>query len=221
MDNFKPVELEKMKAGGNDLWRQFFNNHQDNLLEARTFDDCTIKERYDSNAGSEWKSRLTAKVEGREFDPDYVEVSPLPTGVRKPKDGQSQGEGAVNAPIASLRSGSGPSGSGYASRSSSPAIGTSSLLGSDGDKQKKDNLNMNLPGMNDFQKDPVMAITMGLGWLGATVSKGAKEGLDDWVKPGVQRVSWLLRSVLFLFPIIILTVLLNSSRRQTLPLLLP
>ncbi|KAF2497676.1 hypothetical protein BU16DRAFT_525295, partial [Lophium mytilinum] len=45
------------------------------------------------------------------------------------------------------------------------------------------------PAIDDFQKDPIAALTKGFGWLGATVGKGAKTGYEGWVKPGVQKLS--------------------------------
>lgn len=47
----------------------------------------------------------------------------------------------------------------------------------------------NLPNAQDFSNDPVTAISMGLGWLGATVSKSAKVGMDEWVKPGMETLA--------------------------------
>ena len=56
-----------MEMGGNKPWKDFFNAHSSNSLAGRDFESCTISERYDSDAGEEWKDRLTAKVEGREY----------------------------------------------------------------------------------------------------------------------------------------------------------
>ncbi|KAF2719470.1 zinc finger protein gcs1 [Polychaeton citri CBS 116435] len=68
MDAFKKSEVLRMESGGNKPFKDFFNGHSSNTLIGRTFDDCTINERYDSEAGEEWKEKLTCKVEGREFD---------------------------------------------------------------------------------------------------------------------------------------------------------
>ena len=67
MDAFKGPELARMAAGGNKPWKEFFDAHSSNKLEGRTFEDSTIQERYDSEAGEEWKDRLTAKIEGKEY----------------------------------------------------------------------------------------------------------------------------------------------------------
>ena len=68
-------------------------------------------------------------------------------------------------------------------------------FGSDPFPKKQDD-DMNLPNANDFQTDPVGALTKGFGWLGATVSRNAKVGYDGWVKPGMQKV-WARGSLVF------------------------
>lgn len=63
MDAFKQNEILRMQYGGNKAWQDFYNKNA-----AIPFDEATIKERYDSEIGEEWKERLTAQVEDREFD---------------------------------------------------------------------------------------------------------------------------------------------------------
>lgn len=69
MDAFKTGEIQRMEHGGNDPWKKFFDNHPITQSEGRTFEDSTIKERYEGEVGEEWKERLAAKVEGREYVP--------------------------------------------------------------------------------------------------------------------------------------------------------
>ncbi|KAI7140300.1 ADP-ribosylation factor GTPase-activating protein 1, partial [Hortaea werneckii] len=69
MDALKTGEVKRMELGGNKPWKDFFDSHTTNTLIGRTFDECTIAERYDSEAGEEWKERLTAKIEDREYVP--------------------------------------------------------------------------------------------------------------------------------------------------------
>lgn len=222
MDAFKSAELLRMKAGGNKPWKDFFNAHSTNKLEGRTFDDCTIQERYDSEAGEEWKERLTAKVEGKEYVPQEREkkVVPKRTGVT-PSQSRSQ------TPLDKTRAGN----SLQPSRSQSPSLGASALnstnaahaqrptktqneayfakmgaanadrsadlppsqggkfagFGSEPVPQRQDN--GALPGVDDFQKDPMAALTKGFGWLSSNVTKGAQTGYSGWVKPGIQKVS--------------------------------
>ncbi|KAK5223193.1 ADP-ribosylation factor GTPase-activating protein gcs1 [Exophiala xenobiotica] len=63
MDAFKQAEILRMQYGGNKAWQNFFNK-----ISPIPFDECTIKERYDCEIGEEWKERLTAQVEERDFD---------------------------------------------------------------------------------------------------------------------------------------------------------
>ncbi|KAJ5512399.1 Arf GTPase activating protein [Penicillium fimorum] len=67
MDAFKNAEIQRMELGGNDPWKSFYDEHPVTVSEGRTFEDSTIKERYESDAGEEWKERLACKVDGREY----------------------------------------------------------------------------------------------------------------------------------------------------------
>lgn len=69
MDAFKAAEIERMRLGGNENWRRFFEQHEDTKMRGLSWDDATIAERYGGEAGEEWKERLSAKVEGREYVP--------------------------------------------------------------------------------------------------------------------------------------------------------
>ncbi|KAJ5223525.1 hypothetical protein N7468_008067 [Penicillium chermesinum] len=69
MDAFKHGEIQRMELGGNDPWKEFYDTHTVTVSEGRTFEDSTIKERYEGDAGEEWKERLTCKVEGKEYVP--------------------------------------------------------------------------------------------------------------------------------------------------------
>lgn len=129
MDAFKGAELARMAAGGNKPFQDFFNAHESNTKEGRTFEASSIQERYDSEAGDEWKERLSCKVEDREFD-----KSNLPK--RLPKKENTAGGGA-GGPLSGRASAAGsrsqtPLGksrsndSGF-QRSGSPAIGTNAM----------------------------------------------------------------------------------------------
>ena len=212
MDAFKSAELARMAAGGNKPWKDFFDAHPSNKLEGRTFEDCTINDRYDSEAGEEWKDRLTAKVEGK----DYVagEKKARPVKMAKPAvSGTGSAVGSRSAtpnPLGKTQSNT-SSAAAFGSRSASPALGTGALnkktqneaffarmgaenakrpddvapsqggkyagFGSDWPPPQKDS-SSTIPGVDDFQKDPVAALTKSFGWLSATVAKGAKDGLQ-------------------------------------------
>jgi len=203
MDGFKVSELERMKYGGNKPWQDFFDNFKENVTIGRTFEESSIKERYDSEAGEEWKERLTAKVEGRE----YV---PVPRAARTTGTGGIGDSGRQTPVMGGIGGGLGAQES---SRSSTPLGGTRktqneayfakmgeanatrpeglapsqggkfSGFGSEPMPMRSGNGTPDLLG--DLQKDPVAALTKGFGWLG----KSAKTGFDGWVKPNVQKVS--------------------------------
>ena len=46
-----------------------------------------------------------------------------------------------------------------------------------------------IPSANDFQKDPVGALTRGFGWLGSTVVKSAKVVNESYIQPTAKNVS--------------------------------
>jgi hypothetical protein len=128
MDAFKGAELARMAAGGNKTYQDFFNGHESNTKEGRTFEASSIQERYDSEAGDEWKERLSCKVEGREFD-----KSNLPKRLPKKDTTASPGTGA---PLSGRGSSAGsrsqtPLGNARNSdsgmRSGSPALGTNAM----------------------------------------------------------------------------------------------
>ena len=250
-----------MAHGGNRPWKAFFDDHPTNKLEARSFDDCTIADRYDCEAGEEWKERLSATVEGREYDAGDAarkrKAATQAQAQRRKLQLQQQGGGGEGIGVA-VGAGAGGSAGGSRSqtplgratasallpsggRSGSPSLGTSSLNPSsssvnsngNGDGSKKvqneayfarkgsenaarpEGLPPNQGGkyagfgsvpagggrpedgrtreaggdvMDEFQKDPVAALTKGLGWLGGVVGQGAKTGFEGWVKPGMQKV---------------------------------
>lgn len=127
MDAFKAAEIERMRLGGNDNWRRFFEDHPDTKMRGLSWDDATIAERYGGEVGEEWKERLGAKVEGREYVP----------GEKKKDDaagatGRTGGGGAAstaptrsgpraNTPLGGGAGGGGGSATG--SRTASPAPG--------------------------------------------------------------------------------------------------
>ena len=241
MDAFKPAELARMAAGGNEPFRAFFNAHGSNAAAGRSFAASTIAERYDSAAGDEWKERLSCKVEGREFDAEKL-----------PKRGKRDGGAAVAAGAVPTSGRASAAGSrsqtplsrtrssdvagGVPARSASPSIGTASLVASKKTQNETFFARMGAensqrsaelppsqggkyagfgsepagwkdggegeegapPALDEFQKDPVAALTKGFGWLGATVGKGARTGYEGWVKPGVQKVNFYFFAVLYL-----------------------
>ncbi|KAF2819442.1 ArfGap-domain-containing protein [Ophiobolus disseminans] len=223
MDAFKGAELSRMAAGGNKPFQDFFNGHASNTKDGRTFEASSIQERYDSEAGDEWKERLSCKVESREFD-----KSNLPKRLPKKENAAAGAGGPLSGRLSAAGSRSqtpvGKTRSNDVGRSGSPALGTNAMsnqkskneayfakmgeanagrpdglapnqggkfggFGSEPDHWKKDEEPGAPPALDDFQKDPVAALTKGFGWLGASVSKVGKTGYEGWVKPGMQKLA--------------------------------
>jgi hypothetical protein len=206
MDAFKSVEIERMRLGGNEGWRKFYEQHESTSGNIR-WDEGTDPDRYTSDIGEEWKERLTCKVEGKEYVPS--EKKPAP--VKSTSSFKSQPRSGT--PL-----------SGTASRSHSPGQGGGAGAGPGGkvkvddqyfarlgadNASRPDNLHPsqggkyggfgNTPGpaaqsqgsmmsFDDVQKDPMAALTKGFGWFTTTVSKTAKNVNDGFIQPAAKNV---------------------------------
>jgi ADP-ribosylation factor GTPase-activating protein 1 len=172
-----------------------------NSALAISWDDATIAERYSGEVGEEWKERLSAKVEGKEYVPGAKPApssmnvggsttnsrSQTPQGARtdspsrpaggvggkaKVDDRYFAGLGAANASRpADLPPSQGGKYAGFGSAPFEP---------------EKDEAK--LPGVDEFQKDPVAALTKGFGWFTTTVGKTAKTVNDGYIQPTARQV---------------------------------
>lgn len=205
MDAFKQTEIERMRLGGNNNWKKFFDEHEDTQMRGLTWDDATIAERYNGGVGEEWKERLSAKVEGREYVPGERKSTPAPAAAAK-----------SSAAAAGSRSGTPLSGTARASRSQSPAgspagkakvdakyfesLGAANAARPDGlppseggkyagfgntPMPKKEE---GLPKLEDLQKDPLAALTKGFGWFSSTVTRTATTVNKDFIQPTTKQV---------------------------------
>lgn len=163
-----------------------------------SWDDATIAERYSGEVGEEYKERLSAKVEGREYVPG---VKPLPStntssslppqssttsrtespsrpsnpGKAKVDDKYFAGLGAANAGrSADLPPSQGGKYAGFGSAPAEPAGGSAG--------------NGGLPGVDDFQRDPLAALGKGFGWFSGVVGKTAKTVNDGYIQPTARQV---------------------------------
>ena len=211
MDAFKSSEIERMRLGGNEGWRDFFENHEDTKMRGLSWDDATIAERYSGEVGEEWKERLSAKVDGREYTPgEKVSPSPAP----------QSGAAAAAALKGSSRSGTPLSGAASGgSRTASPGLGgkvkvddkyfarlgadnasrSENLPPSQGGKysgfgntpmpsRSDDGSGAALPGLDELQQNPVAALSKGFGWFASTVTKTAKTVNDGYIQPTAKQV---------------------------------
>ncbi|WPH02767.1 ADP-ribosylation factor GTPase-activating protein GCS1 [Acrodontium crateriforme] len=195
MDALKTNEVGRMELGGNKPWKDFFNNHDTNTLSGRDFESCTISERYDSEAGEEWKERLSAKVEDREFDPAAV-FKPAPKKQVAPSS--IAGNSGRNTPLDRVASppqrGISPSQKAqneayFARMGSANANRPDDLAPNQGGKYSGFGSDP-MPSNNhsDFQSDPMAALTKGFGWLSSTVTKQAASVNKAYIQPGMKSI---------------------------------
>ncbi|PWY79116.1 hypothetical protein BO70DRAFT_54582 [Aspergillus heteromorphus CBS 117.55] len=212
MDAFKTSEILRMENGGNEPWISFFDAHPITQSEGRTFEDSTIKERYEGEVGEEWKERLAAKAEGREYVPGQSPPQPQQPKKKPAVDPSSRS----STPLAAAGGRGSPAshdgvyltkkerneayfarlGGENSSRSESlppsqggkftgfgggmPAAPASKSSSSSGGA---------IPGFDDFQKDPMAALTKGFGWFTNTVGKGAKTVNDSYIQPTAKTIA--------------------------------
>lgn len=207
MDAFKQTEIERMRHGGNDNWKKFFDEHEDTQMRGLSWDDATIAERYSGDVGEEWKERLSAKVEGREYVP----------GERKPSVAakSSAAAGAAGSrsstPLSGTARSESPSATGgkvkvddkyFESLGAANASRPEDLPPSQGGKYagfgstpipKKEE---GLPKFEDLQKDPLAALTKSFGWFSTTVTKTAANVNKDFIQPTTRQVRRSIHEVL-------------------------
>ncbi|EFR00621.1 ADP-ribosylation factor GTPase-activating protein GCS1 [Nannizzia gypsea CBS 118893] len=211
MDAFKLAEIQRMENGGNEPWKQFFDAHSLTLAEGRTFEDSTVKERYSGEVGEEWKERLSAKIEGREYVPvPKTEVKKKSPTDRLPGGGLSRSStttpkgfgGDSREPLSRSKSAAGSSSKKeqneayFAKMGGLNASRSEGLAPSEGGKytgfgggmpvdssSSRSGGGGGIPGLDDFQSDPVAALTKGFGWFTPTVGRGAKTMNDTYIQP--------------------------------------
>lgn len=200
MDAFKVGEIKRMDRGGNRAWRTFFDKHSLNTSRGLHWDEVSIGDRYSGDVGEEWKERLSAKVEGREYVPvekkkkkkedsrkmasvedeeeDDASFSSGPESRKTQNEAYFARLGAQNA----SRPDSVPPNQG----GKYTGFGSGDVTGSAVAESKAATASM--PGIDDFQKDPVAALTKGFGWFSTAVGKSAKQVNDGWIQPTAQKV---------------------------------
>lgn len=217
MDAFKAGEILRMEQGGNDTWKKFFDDHAVTQSEGRTFEDSTIKERYEGEVGEEYKERLAAKVEGREYVP----------GQRPPPEQRQQQQQQPSHPSQLSQQGrKGTGGMGMddtaaskkerneayfsklgnenASRSEAlPPSQGGKFTGFGGGLPESPPSRSNSrsrasfmgggagggPALDDFQKDPMGTLTKGFGWFTSTVGKSAKTVHESYIQPTAKQLA--------------------------------
>jgi len=190
MDSFKNEEIRRMEKGGNKRCQEFFQ-------KAPEFDDnMTISERYGSSIGEDYKEKLTADVEGREW-------------VRKErlKASSSLASNHSTTPLSSARSGS-PASVNASSKERNEAY--FSRLGSENANRSADlppsqggkyagfgsapapdmsTSDSSAPSLDEFSRDPVSALTKGFGFFTTQVTKTAQTVNQAVIQPTAQKLA--------------------------------
>ncbi len=227
MDAFKGNEILRMEKGGNEKWRAFWEKSTGGTwgrgVEGGQM--AGFEERYAGSVGEEWKERLSCEVEGREFGgmPEKVVREKKKGGV----DGSSMGMGArsqkeMNEDFfarkgnenESRRADLPPSQGGKYAGFGSGGSTTTMTGGGGGGGGGMGGKGEGMPGVDEFQKDPVAALTKGFGWFTTTVGKSAKSVNDGWIQPNVQKVCYPFSLLLFPRLFSSLQTYLHTSRIQ-------
>lgn len=198
MDAFKGGEIARMEMGGNNAWREFWEEKE----KGKRWDSVGLEERYGGEVGEEWKERLGCKVEGKEF----FGMPPKKEYAKKKTDNSTTGIGSPRrtaSPAGSFGPGSRKEQNEayFARKGNENANRPADLPPSQGGKYggfgsnvpaaagvRREADGSSIPGLDEFQKDPMAALTKGFGWFTTTVGKGAKTVNDGWVQPTVQKV---------------------------------
>jgi ADP-ribosylation factor GTPase-activating protein 1 len=231
MDAFKQAEIERMRLGGNQGWRNFFEDHEDTKMMGLTWEDATIAERYSGQVGEEWKERLSAKVEGKEYVPG--ERKSTPAQERKTLAGQPKQISRTGTPLQGVPTGgsrtASPNRPGvkakvddkyFAKLGADNASRPADVPPSQGGKyagfgnmpasaQSQGGGSQGIPNFQDLQTDPVAALSKGFGWFTKTVSQTAKTVNSDFIQPTAKQVRGLP------FPIHICALLPSDGRTAT------
>ena len=195
-----------MQYGGNKAWQDFFTRES-----GTNFDGASIKDRYDCEVGEEWKERLSAKVEEREFDKAAftkeraVILQKQAERASTPMGGLGSNTGSRSASPAKPAFPPGQKarnenyfakmGQANASRPENVAPSQGGKYAGFGSAPPEPQNDPALPSADDFSKDPVAALTKGFGWFSTAVAKQAKVVNDNYIQPTAKQVGKFAASV--------------------------
>lgn len=208
MDAFKQTEIERMRHGGNEGWKSFFDKHETTKMTGMSWDDATIAERYSGEVGEEWKERLSAKVEGKEYVPGERKSAPAKTNTGSISRSATPLSGTANNSSSSRPQSPGTSGgkvkvddkyfeglgAANASRPDHLPPSQGGKYAGFGSSPAPANQEEGLPKLDELQKDPLAALGKGFGWFTSTVTKTATSVNKDFIQPTAKQVRLMLTS---------------------------
>ena len=234
MDSFKPAEISRMELGGNSNWKDFWEGATGRKWgtpgQGGAGGDAmaAVGDRYGGDEGEEYKERLGCKVDGRAFTGVPVKerkkvdasttaaartASPLLAAGAGPRSQKAQNEdffARMGNENAARPEGVAPSmGGKYGGFGSEPAASAAAAPLGGGTRPS------GLPRVDEFQADPVAALSKGFGWFASTVGKGAKTVNDGWIQPTAQKVVYF--PIFLYLPISLPSPSLSPSLLLTLP----
>ena len=216
MDSFKGAEVQKMEKGGNGRWREFYENHKEGgrwSEPGKGGDEAAkkrIEEVYGGDVGEEYKERLSCLVEGREFAgvPKVEKKKPTaPGGLAGGLAGTPSGSSSSLASMNKSKTQKAANEDFFSRKGAENAHRPDNLRPSEGGKYagfgssapepiQAGAAGGNLPGVDDFQKDPLAAVTKGWGWFSSQATKVGKGVIEGGVFAG-QKVRLIYLSLPF------------------------
>ncbi|KAK7205698.1 Zn finger-containing GTPase activating protein for ARF [Myxozyma melibiosi] len=185
MDQFKPEEMKRMEMGGNARAKEFFDAEGYN-------DGMSIKEKYNSTFAEDYKDKLTATVEGREWvRSDRPPPSRTPSRTASPALSSTS---STSQQASSLPPSQKVRNEAYFSR-----LGQDNLNRPDhvppsqggkyagfGNTPPPDMSSSSAQlSVDDFTRDPLGSLTKGFGFL----SKNLNQVTETYIKPNLNQVT--------------------------------
>lgn len=154
MDQFKPEELALMEHGGNQKAREYFESHGIDPAHV------SIKDKYSSTVAEDWREKLAAEAEGKE----WVRRE-RPVVIPHTEEPQAH---PLQSVTSSSMSSNGPSSLAGPSRNTASSNGADSY------------------GEPDITTEAWSAISSGWGWFSKTVSSTVTDATENYVRPGMR-----------------------------------
>ncbi|BFZ63872.1 ADP-ribosylation factor GTPase-activating protein gcs1 [Saitoella coloradoensis] len=186
MDKWKDLELARMKNGGNVNAKAFFETYD----EYR--EDMSIPEKYNSAFAEDYKEKLLAVCEGREWvKPEGPRPQKAAAPVRSTNHSSYHSGGSAVPQKAENEAYFSTLGSANASRPESlpPSQGGKYTGFGGGMTPALTHDEAAIPSLDDFHQDPVKALKSGWGWFSKKAVDSAKTVNSTYIQPGMEKLA--------------------------------